>query len=491
MKLSELIGSGTIGGSGKGPEVEFTAVTEDSRRVRPGTIFFALRGGKVDGHDYISAARDAGAIAIVGDGSHAGKDSGLPYISVENPRRVLGIAAHALAGNPTRDMMVVGVTGTNGKSSTVALTKAVLETAGHPTAAFGTLGYDIGPEIVAAPHTTPFAEDLASLFARAKAAGRTHAAMEVSSHSLDQERVAGIVFTAGVFTNLTQDHLDYHRDMETYFQSKRRLLDCITARDGFMVVNIDDPYGKRLRDDSPVPCLTFGRTGDCRATNVQLTFTETRFHLTTPWGEGDVETSMLGRHNVSNALAAVTVCGGLGVDFDTLVRGIRSLNSVPGRFERVDCGQDFAVVVDYAHTDDGLRNVLQAARAVTGGRVIVVFGCGGDRDRTKRPKMAAVAAELADYAIITSDNPRTEDAMRILLDVEVGMQQAAKRKEDDYLVIADRRQAIAKAFELASPGDLVMIAGKGHEDYQIIGTTKIHFDDREVARELLSAKADA
>jgi UDP-N-acetylmuramoyl-L-alanyl-D-glutamate--2,6-diaminopimelate ligase len=488
MKLRDLLNASNPAPS-PALDLVVSAVTEDSRRVQPGTVFFAFQGGRTDGHDYIEAAAKAGAVAVVGDRANASRT--VPYIRVDNPRRALGLAAHALAGNPTQSMTVVGVTGTNGKSSTVALIRAILEHAGNPTATFGTLGYTIGAESIVAPQTTPSAEELAAMFRKALDAGIAHAAMEVSSHALEQDRAAGIVFTAGVFTNLTQDHLDYHLDMEQYFESKCRLMDCIAGPGGFMVINSDDEYGRRMRKLAPVPVLTFGRSGDCRATDIALSAASTRFRLSTPWGEGNVETRLLGRHNVANILAAVTACGGLGLPFEALVEGTMGIHAVPGRFEQIDCGQNFAVVVDYAHTDDGLRNVLEAARAITKGRVICVFGCGGDRDRTKRPKMARAAAELADYAIVTSDNPRTEDPTRIVLDVESGMQHAGKRKDDDYLVIVDRATAIAKAFELARAGDFVMIAGKGHEDYQIIGTERIHFDDREVARALLQESSKA
>ncbi len=309
--------------------------------------------------------------------------------------------------------------------------------------------------------------------------------MEVSSHALEQERVAGIEFSAGVFTNLTQDHLDYHNDMEGYLREKLKLFERIDAPGGFTVVNVDDPNGHHFVGASRVQCHTYGETGDCRAERVRVEMRHTSFVAQTPWGEMEIAMRLLGSHNVSNALAAITVGGALGIPLDTIAEGIASVDSVPGRFEHIHAGQDFQVIVDYAHTEDGLRNVLEAAREVCSGRVICVFGCGGDRDKGKRPKMAAVSAELADYSIATSDNPRTESPERILLDVEVGLQHAGKKRDDDYLVFVDRGDAIRRALEIAEPGDLVMIAGKGHEDYQILGDERIHFDDREVARSLL------
>lgn len=467
------------------PELDFSAITSDSRQVGEGALFVALKGERVDGHDFAAQARSNGAVAIMGERPNLAELEDLPYIHVPHARQALGILAHRLAGEPTKDMTVIGVTGTNGKSSTVYLIDRIFRTAGTRVAHFGTLGYGIGDEKLDAPHTTPFAEDLADMFRRAKQAGCTHAVMEVSSHALEQERVAGIAFSVGVFTNLTQDHLDYHKDMDGYLAEKLKLFERVEGDGAFNVANLDDPYGRHFIEASSVPCPTYGAAGDCRAENVRIEMRETSFIAHTPWGAAEIRMRLLGSHNVSNALAAITVAGALGIPLDTIAEGIASVDSVPGRFEHIDAGQEFQVIVDYAHTEDGLRNVLQAAREICEGRIICVFGCGGDRDTGKRPKMAAVSAELADYSIVTSDNPRTESPERILLDVEVGLQHAGKKRDDDYLVFIERGEAIQKALEMAEPGDLVMIAGKGHEDYQIIGEERIHFDDREVARSLL------
>jgi len=472
------------------PDLEIAAVTEDSRRVAPGAVFVAVPGARTDGHAYVRQAVEAGAIAVVGARPEAGQVHGVPYFGVENPRRAVGLLAHAVAGWPSLDMKVAGITGTNGKSSTVALVQRALEVGGHRAAAFGTLGYDIAGARTAARHTTPFAEDLAAMFKQAREAHQTHVVMEVSSHALDQDRVAGIDFDVAAFTNLTQDHLDYHGDMDAYRRAKLRLFERIEGAGRFTVVNRDDASADAFIAASHVDCFTFGNRGDCRATEIRIEVSGTRFHAATPWGDTDIAMRLLGEHNVSNALCALAICGGLGVPINRIAQGIGSLESVPGRFEYVDAGQDFLVVVDYAHTEDGLRNVLLAARALRPKRIILVFGCGGDRDRTKRPKMAAVAAELADYAVITSDNPRSEDPARIILDIESGIQHAGKKKGDDYLVFADRAEAIRRAIGMAEPGDLVLIAGKGHEDYQIIGTERIHFDDREVARRMLKETDD-
>lgn len=481
--------SGGDGVRGKaGADCLVSGVTEDSRRVSSGTVFVAVRGEHSDGHAFAERAVAAGAVAIVGDRDDLNTLCGVPYWPVHEPRKAAAVLAHALAGFPSRGMTVVGVTGTNGKSSTVYLTQSILQGAGISTAKFGTLGYEIAGEVLPALHTTPFGEELAAIFARAKKAGISHVVMEVSSHALEQERVAGITFRAAAFTNLTQDHLDYHRDMESYRQAKLRLFERLSGAEAFAVVNVDDPSAEYFLRVSPVRSLTYGKKGDCRAEQVRMDIRGARFELITPWGAVNAAMRLVGQHNVSNALCAAAIASGLEIDLEQIAAGLESLTSVPGRFEAIHAGQDFYVIVDYAHTEDGLRNVLEAARTMCQGRVIIVFGCGGDRDRGKRPKMGAVAARLSDLAILTSDNPRTEDPHRILLDVEVGLQREGKRKDEDYLVIENREEAIRRGISTARSGDLVMIAGKGHENYQILGDRRIHFDDREVARAALEGR---
>ena len=465
--------------------------------MRPGAIFVAVSGVKEDGHAYAQQAVARGAVAVVGNKAEGVPGLGAPYIQVRDPRRAAGLIAHALAGDPTRDMTVLGITGTNGKSSTAYLTQSILQHASlhsdwsgkiKGTANFGTMGYFINGTPHPAPHTTPFGEDLARLFQQAKEEGVSHAVMEVSSHALEQERVAGIHFQAGAFTNLTQDHLDFHEDMDAYKRAKLRLFERIEGDNRFTVVNVNDPAAPAFLAASKVRCYTFGKGGDYKASKIEVDISGTRFELKTPSGRAQVHFRLLGKHNVMNALCAAALCGGLGLPIELIASGLAALPRVPGRFEAVDAGQNFFVIVDYAHTEDGLLNVLQAARKICKNRLITLFGCGGDRDKGKRAKMAAVAARYSDYSIITSDNPRTEDPHRILLDVEVGMQHAGKRKDDDYLVIENRADAIRTAIDMARAGDFVMIAGKGHEDYQILGTERIHFDDREVARGVLEAR---
>jgi UDP-N-acetylmuramoyl-L-alanyl-D-glutamate--2,6-diaminopimelate ligase len=470
-----------------GGDRSFSHITEDSRKVVPGSLFVAVTGENVDGHDYIPQAREQGAVAVLGNRPDQVYVEGLPYLYAEYPRRVLGKTAHALAGDPTQDMTVIGVTGTNGKSSTVCLVQSILEAWGKKAAAFGTLGYWVGGKKTEAPHTTPFAEDLAGMFGCARDKGVTHAVMEVSSHALEQERVAGIQFAAAVFTNLTQDHLDYHGTMEEYAAQKIKLFQQINES-GVTIANADDPFAKLFRDASRATHLTFGNKGDCRVVKAKHGTHSTHLLLVTPWGPAEITTQLLGAHNIANILGAVTVCGGLGVPVDSIVRGVESLRAIPGRFEDVDAGQEFRVIVDYAHTEDGLRNVLRAAREICTGSIITVFGCGGDRDQTKRSKMGAAALEGSDYCIVTSDNPRSESPERILMDIEQGIQHHGGKRGEDYEIIDDRADAIHAGLARAKQGDLVLVAGKGHEDYQILNSGRIHFDDREAARTWLEAR---
>jgi UDP-N-acetylmuramoyl-L-alanyl-D-glutamate--2,6-diaminopimelate ligase len=488
MKLSQLLQEVPCETPQSLPDGEVVFVTEDSRRVIPGTLFVAARGVRTDGHDFAGEAVARGAVGILGDRVGLEVLHGVPYIRVQHPRRAGAILAHALAGHPARSMKVIGVTGTNGKSSSVIMAHHVLNACGRPAACLGTLGYRVGAENLRAAHTTPFGEDLAELFRRARETGQTHVVMEVSSHALDQERTAGIPFSVAAFTNFSQDHLDYHGNMDSYLRAKLRLFECVEGSDAFTVVNRDDPHAQAFLEASKVPCITYGSKGECRASGVRIQRNGTSFKSATPWGTANLKMRLLGRHNVSNALCVIAICGGLELPLEGIAEAIATLPSVPGRFEHVDAGQDFQVVVDYAHTEDGLRNVLEVAREICKGRVILAFGCGGDRDRTKRPKMGEVAAALADFSILTSDNPRTEDPECILLDIEIGVQRAGKTKHDEYEVITDRADAIRWAIGLARPGDLVMVAGKGHEDYQIFGTRRVHFDDREVVRAVLGER---
>lgn len=475
-------------------DTNICGITEDSRKVHNGFVFTAIPGEHSQGWNYIPEAIDKGAIAVIGlpqlpeEYLNLLREKNVPYFAHENPRYILGEVAHYLAGNPTQSMVVIGITGTNGKTSTTFLVESILREKGISTARFGTLGYTIGEQSIEAVHTTPFNEELVCLFSKAKEAGITHVVMEVSSHSLAQERVAGIHFTVGAFTNLTQDHLDYHKTMEDYLKAKLKLFESLEGENTFGVVNKSDPHADQFIQHCKSRYVTYGMKGDYWASDIEVSMKDTRFILHTPIGEGEVKLSLIGKHNVFNALCASAIAGELGIPLKDIQKGLKNLKSVPGRFELIEEGQEFTVVVDYAHTDDGLNHVLQTARSLTRGKVIVVFGCGGDRDKTKRPKMGAVAGKLADIIILTSDNPRTEDIKLILLDIEVGVQKMGRYKGEDYFVIENREEAIQFALDRAKPNDIVIIAGKGHEPYQIIGTQRLPFDDREVARKFLKGK---
>jgi UDP-N-acetylmuramoyl-L-alanyl-D-glutamate--2,6-diaminopimelate ligase len=470
--------------------VVITGVTDDSRAVGPGTLFVAVKGERADGHDYLGAAVKQGAGAVV---VQQGASIFLPTVRVKDSRRALGLLGSQFHGYPTAQLRMVGVTGTNGKTTTTYVCKSLLESCGRRVGLIGTVAYLIGDEIIPASHTTPGAIELQGLFARMVRAGLDGVVMEVSSHALALDRTAGAEFDVAVFTNLTQDHLDFHGTMDEYFRAKLRLfsnlgLEGRKAGEKRAIVNLDDPRGDAVRAACSVPVWTYGiqRKADLQAHDVSLTPRGTTFRLNTPKGSIVIKSNLVGEHNVYNLLAAIGVALHEGMAVEQIQAGIADVANVPGRFERVEEGQDFAVVVDYAHTDDALARLLTAAQALRTGRIITVFGCGGDRDRTKRPKMGRVAVRFSDVVILTSDNPRTEDPAGILAEVEVGVKEALKeRPEVDYVLVADRRLAIERAIREARTGDIVLIAGKGHEDYQIIGTKKFHFDDREVAREAI------
>jgi len=466
-----------------------TAVTDDSRAVRAGSLFLAVKGERVDGHAYVPQAVQAGAAAIV---SQAAVDTGtVAYVRVRDSRKAVGLIGSRFYGDPSAQLTMVGVTGTNGKTTTTYLCKALLEGIGRTVGLFGTVAYQIGNETIPASHTTPGALELQGLLAKMRDAQLNTVVMEVSSHALAMDRTAGCEYDAAVFTNLTQDHLDYHKTMEEYFQAKLKLFTELgggTKTGQRAIVNMDDPRGAQITAACRVPVWGYAVKGkaDLKAEQVRLSMNGTTFTAATPAGSFVVESRLVGEHNVYNLLGAIGVALHAGASGEQVRAAVASVTNVPGRFERVSAGQDFTVVVDYAHTEDALLRLLTAAHALKTNRIITVFGCGGDRDRGKRPKMGRAAVEHSDIVVLTSDNPRTEDPMAILREVEVGVREALQRRTQvEYHLVADRREAIAKAVRLARPGDIVLIAGKGHEDYQIIGTKKFHFDDREVAREAI------
>jgi UDP-N-acetylmuramoyl-L-alanyl-D-glutamate--2,6-diaminopimelate ligase len=460
-----------------GVDPEITGVAHDSRAVEPGDLYVAVVGQRFDGRTFIPQAVAAGAVAVAGPGE-APAGLAVPWIRVDDPRALLGPLAARVYGHPDRELVMAGVTGTNGKSTVATLLTAIFEAAGKPAGFLGTLGYRFRDHTFPGGHTTPEASDLFRTLRRMRDAGAEAVAMEVSSHALGMGRVAGAAFDAAVFTNLTRDHLDYHRDMEDYFAAKRRLFEMLKpgARPA---VNLDDDYGRRLARELP-DALTFGAPengGEVHLRDATLTTTGIRGVLVTPRGEVEIATPLLGRYNLSNLLAAAAGAEALGLPLQAVAAAVAAQRPVPGRLEPVDRGQPFPVYVDYAHTDAALDAALRSVREVVGGgRVAVVFGCGGDRDAGKRPLMGKVAGELADLPIVTSDNPRSEDPGKILAAVEEGLRQSGNAL---YRLVPDRREAIRLAIDSAGPGWAVLVAGKGHESVQIIGDRKIPFSDLE------------
>lgn len=461
-------------------------ITDDSRAVSAGSLFVAVIGERVDGHQFVPAALSRGAGGLVAQQLIETGD--VPFAYVTDSRKALGLLASHFYGDPSSRLRMVGVTGTNGKTTTTYICKAFLEAVGGRAGLIGTVGYQIGETRIPAAHTTPGALELQQLLAKMVTHGCTTAVMEVSSHALAQNRTSGCEYDVAVFSNLTQDHLDFHGSMEAYFQAKLRLFTgLIGGKKGNKraIVNVDDSYGPRIVEQCPVPVWTYAlkAKADLRAEDVRLSLQGTRFTAVTPQGNFRIESRLVGEHNVYNLLAAIGVALHEGATSDQIHHAVTQVMNVPGRFERVVAGQPFTVIVDYAHTEDALTRLLKAAEAVKAGRIITVFGCGGDRDRGKRPKMGEAAVRSSDVVILTSDNPRTEDPYTILEQVEQGVVQALKQRPHvRYLKMADRREAIETAVREARATDMVLIAGKGHEDYQIIGTTKHHFDDREVVR---------
>jgi UDP-N-acetylmuramoyl-L-alanyl-D-glutamate--2,6-diaminopimelate ligase len=458
---------------GDAPDVEITGLHYSSSDVRPGGLFFCVPGFKADGHDFAPDAVERGAVAIV---SERPLGLAVPEVVVQSARAAMGPAAARFYGDPTAKLRVVGITGTNGKTTTAFLTRAILARAGIQAGLLGTVKSIVGGVEEPVERTTPEGIDLQATFRRMLDAGDEACVMEVSSHALELGRAEGIRFACRVFTNLTQDHLDFHRDMEAYFMAKRRLFD---AR-GPAVVNIDDDYGNRLADDVPEPVTySIERRADYTAREVSFDPSGSSFTCDTPDGPIEVETRLPGLFNVQNALAAIAAARTLGVDLEAARAALAVADRVPGRFEPVDEGQPFTVLVDYAHTPEALDNVLRAARELTAGRVHVVFGAGGDRDRAKRPLMGRAAVALADRVIVTSDNPRSEDPHAIIEEIVAGAGQGVEREPD-------RRRAIALALETAEPGDVVVVAGKGHEQGQEFENgRKEPFDDAAVVREAL------
>jgi UDP-N-acetylmuramoyl-L-alanyl-D-glutamate--2,6-diaminopimelate ligase len=461
-----------------------TSLCYDSREASPGGLFVAVRGRVMDGHNFIEQAIDRGAIAIVAE--KPGLSQRVTHIQVPDSRDALARLAAAFHSNPSKRLRMIGVTGTNGKTTTTFLLKHLLERAGQRTGLIGTVSYEIGERVLPAIRTTPESLDLQSILAQCVDAGCTNVVMEVSSIALELERVDGISFRVAIFTNLTQDHLDFHPGMKEYFEAKARLFAGLRDSEGknrTAIINVDDAYGQQLiaRFGREVPIVTFGMgaRADFRASNFKIEATGTSYQLDIKGKSFLVRLPLIGRVNIYNSLAALAAIHALGLDVRAAVLALARAPQVPGRLEAIPARRQFQIFVDYAHTDDALQNVIKTCRDLSPNRLIVVFGCGGNRDKSKRPLMGAAADQNADYSIITSDNPRKEDPAQIIRDIEAGFR--SKRFES----IIDRREAINRAIQLAQPRDIVLIAGKGHEKYQEFADRTIPFDDIEVATRAL------
>ena len=467
-----------------------TGVQYDSRRVQPGDLFVAMRGESADGNRFLDAAIAQGAAAVVSDSTQPPPRGDLPWARVVHGRRALARLSANFYRHPAERLPLTGLTGTNGKTTGSFLVESIFAAAARPTLLVGTIEYHVAERVLPAPHTTPEALELNQLFAQGLAAGASEGVMEVSSHALAQQRIFGMPFDVAVFTNLTRDHLDFHRTMEEYLAAKRVLFEgCGTAPPRVAVLNLDDPAGEQLAKVSQQGgsrVVTYGlERGDFHARDLGFGPTGTRFHLECPEGSVFLHSSLLGRVNAYNILAAAAAAVARGCSLEQVSAGVEALRRVPGRFEQVECGQPFAVVVDYAHTDDALRNLTALAREFVGrgGRVLTVFGCGGDRDRAKRPLMGEAAGRGSDFVVVTSDNPRSEDPQAIRDEAVAGLRPTGTR----FTVELDRARAIALAIAEARPGDIVLIAGKGHEKVQVTRAGAAPFDDVAVARGVLAA----
>ena len=490
QQVADVVG-GKLTGDGNQPVID---ATHDSRKARPGSLFVAVRGGLFDAHKFLPAVIAQGAVGVISEldpsseilqGTELGPTA---WIQVANVRRAMALAAAEIHHHPSRELQLVGITGTNGKTTTAYLVASIPEAAGEPVAMTGTVEYRLGSERHKAERTTPEATDMQRMLRRAVDIGCKTAVMEASSQAMDFHRCDALEYAVAVFSNLTRDHLDYHVTMENYWYAKQRLFDGrLGTKPKTSIINMDDPYGVELAaqlesDGLRVVRYAVKSEADITARDAEFSLNGMRFSLKTPSGTREFHSPLVGPPHIYNTLAAVATGLALGYDLDVITRALERCTGAPGRFERVPHEGDFAVVVDYAHSDDALLNVLRTARDVTKGKIITVFGCGGDRDPSKRAPMGEAAGSLSDVVILTSDNPRTEDPEKILADAEAGIVKTGKK----YRKIADRREAIHQAIFEARGDDLVLIAGKGHEDYQILGREVFHFDDKEVAREALA-----
>jgi UDP-N-acetylmuramoyl-L-alanyl-D-glutamate--2,6-diaminopimelate ligase len=482
MRLAELMeGIDLLDFSGS-MEMNISGISYDSRRVEPGHLFVAMKGEKADGHRFIGTAVKNGAIAVIHEDETAESAalSGLAsFIRVGSSRKALAAAANNWYYRPSEKMTVIGITGTNGKTTTSYILKSIIEAWGRKTGLIGTIQYMIADEAYNATHTTPESLEFQELLHRMLAAGCSHVITEVSSHALSQHRVDGTIFRAAIFTNLTRDHLDFHGTMDEYYSSKQRLFRELLPEGAAAVINNDDPWGRRLAADASGVTMTYGLESgaDMLASEISNTFDGLKFMINLRGSIHEVSSGFVGLTNVYNILAAAGAAASAGVSWDAILEGIRRTPQVRGRFEKVHAGQKFLAVVDYAHTEDALERLIYTARGLTRGRIITVFGCGGDRDRGKRQKMGAIATRLSDFVIITSDNPRSERPEDVIREIETG---AVKK---NYLTEPDRKEAIRRAVLMAEENDVLLVAGKGHETYQEISGERLPFNDREVLEE--------
>ncbi len=475
MLATELFGSRWTGS-----DTEITGITINSRQVKPGNVFICIVGENTDGHNYAQSAAENGAAAIVAQNPIT---VSVPVITCSDTKAEMAVLASKFYCCPENRLKLIGITGTNGKTTVSYLIKKILETAGKCVGIIGTNEItvsDIDTGIKSSTPTTPNSLELRQIFSRMLEMGAEYAVMEVSSHALDLHRVDGLVYEVGVFTNLTQDHLDYHKTMENYFLAKKKLFDI--SKIG--VINADDEYGARLFDDLPCPSISVGKNSDLSARDIEIAADGVKFTVDYKGSSYPAALAIPGLFSVYNGLCALGAALAVGIDIKTALSGLSLASGVKGRLERVPTSTDYTVIIDYAHTPDGLENVLTTINAFKKGRCISVFGCGGDRDPIKRPIMGEIGARLSDIAIITSDNPRTEDPAKIISDVAGGV------KTGDYKIIENRREAIGYALSIAEKDDIVLLAGKGQETYQIIGTEKTYFDEREVVKELLDADSE-
>ena len=488
IKLSALFHGAPADVPAAAAQREILGLACDSRKVSPGALFFALHGAKVDGHAFLKDAVARGAMAIASEEvAPAWLPANLAWVQVREPRKTLAIAAANFYRHPASSLSLAAITGTNGKTTTASLIDAMVKAWKAKTGLFGTIAYQTPRGEYPSPNTTPESLELLQVFAEIRDEGGKFAVLEASSHALAMDRLWGCHFAAAVFTNLTREHMDYHQTFEDYFAAKRRLFEGTGAgAPEVAVVNIDDAYGKQLVGLAK-RTVTYGldAAADIITKKFQLSFEGLAFTVVTPNGKVQVASSLVGRINVYNILAAIGAGQALGLGNEAIEKGLRDLKSVSGRFQRIDEGQPFFVIVDYAHTDDALENLIRTARELNGkGRIITLFGCGGDKDRTKRPVMGEATGRLSDLTILSSDNPRSEDPLKIISDIIVGLQKTSGK----YLIEPDREKAIGLALDQARAGDTVLLAGKGHENYQILASGTLAFDDRDVARNALHAR---